>query len=192
MKAGETLKSKAFYELMDVLKDKKKNYKFDPFIEKYMLEDILIAFKGNGFGVNAYPNSKSYNEYLDILPKIYSKASAENKKHMVDKYNQEVKTLNRLFHDFYSNSQFEEVTQVADENKFFAFLIALEFYVRALNDLKFNNGRNKDFYGDMDIQKNINGKIVGIEGLSTNQFTDAIDYLFQQASKVVQAFIFYG
>ncbi|WP_028400512.1 hypothetical protein [Ectobacillus panaciterrae] len=192
MKAGETLKSGVFYELMSVLNDRKNNYKFDSVIEKYMLEDILIALKGNGFGVNAYPNSKSYNKYLDILPKISSKASTENKRHIVDKYNQELKTWNKLFRDFYSNDQFEEVTQVADENKFFAFLIAFEFYVRALNDLKFNGGKNKNFYGNMDIQRNINGQTIGIKELSANQFTDVIDLLFQQASKVVQAFIFYG
>ncbi|WP_257140907.1 hypothetical protein [Bacillus toyonensis] len=186
------MKSKTFYELIDVLKDKKNDYRFDSFIDKYMLEDLLGAFKGNGFGIDAYPNSKSYNEYLDKLPKIYAKASVENKNHMVDKYNQEIKTLNTLFHDFYSNHHFEEVAQVADENKFFAFLMAFELYTRALNDLKFNSGKNKDSYGDMDIQKNINGKIIGIKDLSANQFTDIIDNIFQQASKVVQSFIFYG
>src|SRR5699024_7933545 len=72
------------------------------------------------------------------------------------------------------------------------FLITFEIYLRALKDLRFNGGKNKDFYGNIDIQKNINGKVTGIDQLSTNQFIDAIDYTMQQASKVVQAFIFHG
>ncbi|MFE4814577.1 hypothetical protein ACFQ9Y_26275 [Peribacillus simplex] len=186
------MESKAFYELIAVLRNKNVNYKLEAFIEKYNLEDIIKAFKGNGIGVNAYPDSNEYAEYLNIIPKVYAKASLQYQKQAIDKYNDEIKTLNKLFEDFYSKDQFKEVTQINDEKKLFSFLIATEFYIRALKDLKFKNGENRDYYGDVDIQRNVDGKPTGIKELSANQFTDAIDYLSQQASKVVQAFIFYG
>lgn len=69
------LKNEAFYELIGALKDKMNGDKLSDFIEKYSVEEILFAFKGNGFGVNAYPHSKSYNDYLNLHLKIYAKVS---------------------------------------------------------------------------------------------------------------------
>lgn len=186
------LKGYAFYELNQVLKDKKNDSKFEEFIEKYSVEDLLMAFKGNGFGVNAFPGSESYNDYLNILPRVYTKATRQQEENLINEYDLDIKTLNALFDDYYSKDQFKVVEQVADDKKLYAFLIAFELYVRGLIDRRYNGGENKEFYGDIDIQKNVDGKIIGIDKFSDNQFTDAIDYAFQQASKVVQSFIFYG
>ncbi|RFU60848.1 hypothetical protein D0463_16035 [Bacillus sp. V59.32b] len=187
--AGEVLNSKAFYELMDVLK---KHDKIDAFIKKHTLQEILFAFKGNGLGVNAYPDSKSYEIYLRLIRKIYSTDLTQGELAEIKKYEYDIKPFNALFDDYYNKNEFNEVIQVPDENKLFAFLIVFEIYVRALKDLRFNGGKNKDFYGDVDIQKSIKGKATGIDKLSANQLIDAIDYTLQQASKVVQAFIFHG
>jgi hypothetical protein len=156
------MKGSAFYELIDVLKDKNKN-KIEYFIEKYSVEDVLLAFKGNGFGVNAFPESKSYNEYLNIRPGLYSKASRQRQEHLINGYDFDIEILNALFDDFYLKEQFEVVTQVADDKKLYAFLIAFELYVRGLINRKFDGGENKEFFGDIDIQKNINGKVTGID-----------------------------
>lgn len=174
---------------MDVLKS---HDKFDAFIKKHTLQEILFAFKGNGLGVNAYPDSNSYEIYLGLKRKIYSTDLTQNELAEIKKYEYDIKAFNALFEDYYNKNEFNEVIQVPDENKLFAFLITFEIYVRALKDLRFNGGKNKDFYGNIDIQKNINGKVAGIDKLSANQFIDAIDYTMQQASKVVQAFIFHG
>ncbi|MCB8817378.1 hypothetical protein [Desulfosporosinus shakirovi] len=187
------MKSSAFYELDNVLKDTK-NDKSSAFIEKYSVEEILFAFKVNGFGVNAYPRSESEksNISLDLHKKVYAKALMQMKQQLIEEYDLEIKTWNVLFEDFYSKDQFEEVAKINDENKLYAFLIVFEVYMRSLNDRKFNNGKNKNSYNEVDILRNINGEIKGINNLTANQFTDAVDYTFQQASKVIQAFIFYG
>jgi len=174
---------------MDVLKS---HDKIDAFIKKYTLQEILFAFKGNGLGVNAYPNSDSYKIYLELKRKIYSTNLTQKELAEIEKYEYDIKAFNAMFEDYYNKNEFNEVILVSDENKLFAFLITFEIYLRALKDLRFNGGKNKDFYGNIDIQKNINGKVTGIDQLSTNQFIDAIDYTMQQASKVVQAFIFHG
>lgn len=192
MKAGEVLNSKAFYELIDVLKNIKNHDKIDSFIKNHTLQEMLFAFKGNGLGVNAYPGSKSYESYLELIRKIYSTELTQKELSEIKRYENDIKAFNTLFEDYYNKDEFNEVRQVADEHKLFAFLIVFETYVRALKDLRFNGGKNKDFYGDVDIQKNIKGKATGVDKLSANQFTDAVDYTLQQASKVVQAFIFHG
>jgi hypothetical protein len=189
MKTGEVLSSKAFYELIGVLKNSDKT---DAFIRNHKLREILFAFKGNGLGVNAYPGSKSYENYLELLRKFYSCDLTQGELSEIKRYENDIKAFNALFEDYYSKNEFNEVIQVPDENKLFAFLIVFEIYVRALKDLRFNGGKNKDFYGDVDIRKNIMGKATGIDKLSANQLTDAIDYILQQASRVVQAFIFHG
>ncbi|MDD2495640.1 MAG: hypothetical protein PHG06_06840 [Parabacteroides sp.] len=186
------MKSSAFYELDKVLKNKKNDSKIEEFIEKYSVEDLLMAFKGNGFGVNAFPGSESYKDYSRIRPRVYAKAAKQQKENLINEYDVDIKTLNVLFDDYYSKDEFEVVKQVADDKKIYAFLIALELYIRGLIDLKYNKGKNREFYGDIDIQKDINGKIIGVEELTDNQFIDSIDYTLQQASKVVQSFIFYG
>lgn len=183
------MNSKAFYELMGILNN---NDKVDSFIKRHTLQELLLAFKGNGLGVNAYPDSKSYESYLRLISKVYSTDLTQHELAEIRKYENDIKVFNALFEDYYNKNEFNEVLQVPDEYKFFAFLIVFEIYVRALKDLRFNGGENKDFYGDVDIQKNINGKATGVDKLSANQLTDAIDYTMQQASKVVQAFIFHG
>ncbi|MEG6520858.1 hypothetical protein [Desulfotomaculum sp. 1211_IL3151] len=184
------MKSIAFYEFLDALKSK--TDKINSFLEKYSIEEIIFALKGNGFGVDAYPGSRSYKNFLELRPLIICKASNQMKEQLVHEYEFEITLWNQLFHDFYSKDQFEKVTEVPDEKKIFAFLIAFEVYIRALNDFRFNKGKNRDHYGKVELQKRIDGEIKGVAELSANQFTDAVDYLFQQASRVVQAFLFYG
>lgn len=183
--------SEAFYEF-DNLKNKTDDKVMNDFIEKYSIEEIISAFKCNGFGVNAYPNSKSYKDYVKWHSKIYEKYSGQAKIKMLNEYDQELKKWNTLFNDYYSKPQFEKVAAIDDDKKLYAFLICFELYTRALSDYKFNKGKNQHFYGKIDLQKIINGEIKDIDSLTANQFTDTIDYIFQQASKIVQAFIYYA
>ena len=111
---------------------------------------------------------------------------------MLDKYDKDIENWNLLFSDYYSMDRFEEVSEVEDDKKLYSFLIYFEFYIRGLNDIRFNKCRNKHMYGEIDLQKNINGEIKGTCGLSANQFADTLDYILQQSSKVVQSFIFHG
>lgn len=186
------MNSSAFYELIDVLQDKKKVDKIEEFIMKYSVEDIIFAFKMNGIGINAYPNSESYNEYINIRPIIYSKAKVFKKEILVEEYDKGIEIINLLFSDFYLSERFNVVNKVPDDKKLFAFLIMFEIYIRAVKDIKLNEGKNNEFYGDVELKKNIEGKVIGLEKLSANQFTDILDFIFQQSSKIIQAFIFYG
>lgn len=186
------MKSAAFYEFIDVLKDRNKKERIESFLEKYSIEEILLALIKNGFGVDAYPGSRSNNDFLELRPLFITKASNQMKEQLFNKYELEINIWNQLFRDFYSKEELKKVTEISDERKLFAFLIMFELYVRALKDRKLNKGKNKDFYGEINLQKNIGGEVNGIDDLSANQFTDTLDYIFQQASKVVQAFIFHG
>ena len=174
---------------MDILKNRNQ---IDTFINKYTLQEIVFALKKNGLGVNAYPGSNSYESFLKLKKKLLSTNLTQDELDKIKKYEDDIKVLNALFGDYYNKNEFNEVIQVPDETKLFAFLITFEFYIRALRDIRFNGSKNKKNYGNINIQKIISGKIVGIDELSANQFVDVIDYTMQQASKVVQAFIFHG
>ncbi len=186
------MSNKAFYDFINVLKEKNNKDKMNDFLDKFSIEEVLFAFKGNGFGVNAYPGSRSYRDFIQLRPSLIEKASSQIEGRLIDHYETEINIWNKVFNDYYLKDDFNKVTAIPDEKKLYAFLIVFEIYVRALKDIKFNKGRNRDYYGKVELQKKIGGEIWGIEDLSANQFTNTIDYIFQQASKVVQAFIFHG
>ena len=56
------LKNKAFYDLIEIIKNRVDCGQIDTFIEKYTLEEIIFAFRANGIGVNAYPGSNSFDK----------------------------------------------------------------------------------------------------------------------------------
>lgn len=157
----------------------------------YSFDEILSQIKIDAIGIHAYPNSNSKNadSFLKLL-----KYHASTTKDIVSINNlhSDISLLNLLFDDFYSLDDLVAVKNIPDEYKLFGFLIYFEFYIRSLKDIRFNQGKNKLFYGEMDIQRNVNGDIKGTLELSANQFTETIDYLLQEAKSIIQALIYHN
>ena len=159
--------------------------------EKYEFDEILKQIKLDEIGIFAYPNSKNENEFIFLNNiKVYAN-NINNRKKINDLYN-EILILNKLFDDFYTINDLVEIEKIPDQYKLFAFLISFEFYIRALKDIRFNQNKNRDIYGDIDIKRNVNGTVKGALQLSANQFTEVLDYLLQEAKTIIQALIFHN
>lgn len=158
---------------------------------QYSFDEILSQIKIDAIGINAYPNSQ--NKKADtFLILLQNHVSTANEIVNLNNLCSDITILNLLFEDFYSLNDLVEVKNIPDEYKLFGFLISFELYIRSLKDIRFNQAQNKSFYGEVDIQRNVNGEIKGVLELSANQFAEILDYLLQEAKSIIQALIYHN
>lgn len=175
-------------EIKEVLNGRQQDILVQNLCTKYSYDEILSQIKIDAIGINAYPNS-SINNFESFFKLLHHHASTPKQKININNLLSEISLLNLLFDDFYSLDDFTAVKNIPDEYKLFGFLISLELYIRSLKDIRFNQGKNKSFYGEINIQRNVNGEIKGALELSANQFAEIIDYLLQEAKSIIQALI---
>ncbi|WP_188066199.1 hypothetical protein [Brevibacillus brevis] len=155
------------------------------------LHSAINTLKSTGISINVYGTNKYKKLNERSIKLLYSHTDKLGSK-ILDEYIFQTEVFNRMFESLYTQKRMKSVKAISDTEKFYAYLLALEIFLRILEDQTINKGRNSAKYPfTYNLGQNAGEFNLNYSEMSIEERGNLFEMISQESGKVIAFLQFY-